>query len=355
MKKRSICLVAGGTAGHINSAIAMGDYYQERGYAPFYISGDRHLDFKLLEGKEGVHFKGRPLSGKGIKGKISSLFFNFLVLFQSLIYLAKRRPDIVLGAGGYICGPVMVAAYILRIPRFIIEQNGVLGLTNRLLVPIVNKVFLHFSTTLEKVTKSRSKYYVVGNPIRGMKNQGKSDLPQSSDVNIVIFGGSLGATSINQFALELLKENFNKSITIVHQVGNGNGFEAKVISDHVKYFQLDYLDDIYVYYEFADLIICRAGASTIAELRIFKKPVILIPYPHHADKQQFFNSRYLQAEADFKVSILDEFNNFHQEGLAIVHDMVDYLPSNKVNPDIGFETVEKTKESIFKEIENALH
>jgi UDP-N-acetylglucosamine--N-acetylmuramyl-(pentapeptide) pyrophosphoryl-undecaprenol N-acetylglucosamine transferase len=228
---------------------------------------------------------------------IKSILMNILVLISIMRKFQSRRPEFVIGAGGYVCGPTLLAAKLLGIPVFIIEQNAVLGLTNRLLSYVANLVFLHFQQTQGLSSVLQKKARVVGNPIRqSIKYCPPS--PISLPLKVLIFGGSLGATQINRMIDEWMKTA--KDVLVVHQTGSDEDNCSEF--PHKKY---KYLDNIQEYYNWCDVIVCRAGASTVAELRVVGKPAFLIPYPQATDNHQQWNAKNFQAEVSFDVDIVD--------------------------------------------------
>ena len=300
MKK--IIVVAGGTGGHINAALAIGEKFRSKDYDVHYISGTRPLDIKLYSGQSVTHLNATALVGKSPLFMLKSLFFNSLVFAKCFLKFLLSRPKFAIGAGGYICGPVLGAAWILRVPVYILEQNSVMGMTNKLLSRISKRIFLNFEKTINFERSSNS--VVVGNPIRSdivYREQVKGD-----SVNVLVFGGSLGADQINNALFELMKDYKGKKLNIRHQVGLGNLSHQSEVSDLINYEQREYLDDMASDYQWANIIICRAGASTVSELRIMKRPVIIIPYPGHSDRHQFHNAQNLKEEDAFFVSILDK-------------------------------------------------
>ena len=299
---RYAVLVAGGTGGHINAALAVGEALNSEGWEIMYLTGKRPLDYKLFQGQKVRHLDSKPLRTKNPLELVVNLIMNFISFFSILLEFSKKRPAIILGAGGYVCGPTLLAGYLLFIPVFIIEQNAVMGLTNRILGWISTRIFVHFNKTYGLSNILRRKVKVVGNPTR------KSIQPVSfksfdGELKVLVFGGSLGAAQINKVIWDILKSPTIEKLSIHHQLGSH--VTIPEISTKVSYHPIHYIDDIQWEYDWCDVIICRSGASTISELAIIKKPVLIFPYPAATDNHQFFNAEIFKSESDFTVEVLD--------------------------------------------------
>lgn len=295
-------LVAGGTGGHINAALAIGEALSIEGWEIQYLTGKRSLDYKLFKGQPVRHLDSKPLRTNNPFQLIGNIVINFVSFFSILMKFAKDRPKFIVGAGGYVCGPSLLAGHLLAIPVFIIEQNAVMGLTNRILGWISTLIFVHFTKT-RGLSKSLSrKVRVVGNPTR------KSIQPPSAKVfdgelRVLVFGGSLGASQINKVIFDILKNPAVDKLNIHHQLGGD--IKAPEIKSTAHYVPMNYIDAIQKEYEWCDVIISRSGASTISELTIIKKPVLIFPYPAATDNHQVYNAQIFAEEADYTVEILD--------------------------------------------------
>jgi UDP-N-acetylglucosamine--N-acetylmuramyl-(pentapeptide) pyrophosphoryl-undecaprenol N-acetylglucosamine transferase len=176
-------------------------------------------------------------------------------------------------------------------------------MTNRLLSIIAKKIFCHFDETRGLKDKYNSKKIVSGNPIRQSIQYRKPVI--SDEVHVLVFGGSLGATQINDMISTLVEDGFkDRELHILHQVGKGNKFEIGPLGPNIKsYKQHEYIDDMQKAYEWSNVIISRAGASTVSELSIVKKPCILVPYPAATHNHQEINAEIFKKEADFFVGV----------------------------------------------------
>lgn len=295
-------LVAGGTGGHINAALAVGEALREEGVEISYLTGKRPLDYKLFQGQRVRHLDSKPLRTKNPLELAKNLAMNassFLSIFFSFL---KKRPKFIVGAGGYVCGPTLLAGYLQGIPVFIIEQNAVMGLTNRILGWISSRIFVHFSETQGLSESLRKKVRVVGNPTRKSIRPVPVKRP-GERINVLVFGGSLGASQINDVIFDLIKSPPFPELSIHHQIGFSS--LPSGIESSVDYVPMSYIDDMQKEYEWCDVIISRSGASTVSELAIIKKPVLIIPFPQATDNHQWYNAEIFRKEADFSVEVLE--------------------------------------------------
>ncbi len=309
MANRRAYFVAGGTGGHILPAISLGHFFKKKyGFKVSYISGKRHLDYKLYENENCLHLDTYALVGKSLDAILKSLIFNTLSFFQVLALFIKDRPVFVFGAGGYVCGPTLLAAKCLGVRVYILEQNSVVGLTNKILARISNIIFLNFKKTKGLPGGHHNKIKVFGNPVRQEFLEDMSKSEQNSRFKILITGGSLGAKRINDLIISFL-ENYNGSVEleVFHQVGR-NKAEVKKINQLITYKQAEYISDMPREFRKADFIICRGGATTVTELRYAKTPCLIIPTPIsiHRDRHQVYNGESLKSESSFPVFIHNE-------------------------------------------------
>lgn len=295
-------LVAGGTGGHINAALAVGESLKDEGFEIRYLTGKRPLDFKLFQGQAVQHLNSKPLRTNNpvqLAKNLAANVISFIAIFLSFL---SKRPKFVVGAGGYVCGPTLLAAYLQFIPVYIIEQNAVMGLTNKILGWISARIFVHFSETKGLSPNLQKKVRVVGNPTR------KAIQPvlakrREGNLKVLVFGGSLGAAQINNVIFDLLKNPPFADLSIHHQVGGDQ--KVPDIKTSVDYHPMNYIDHIQKEYEWCDVIIARSGASTVSELAIIRKPVLIFPFPQATDNHQYFNAHIFKKEADFSVEVLE--------------------------------------------------
>ncbi len=298
-----VVIVAGGTGGHINAALALGERLAARGHAIAYLSGQRPLDLKLFQGQPVTHLGSWPLRTKNPLKLLMSSLRNFVVFVGILIRFTRQRPRFIVGCGGYVCGPTLLAGKLLLVPIFIFEQNAVLGLTNKILARLSDLIFTHFRLTRGLPEGLRPKVRVVGNPTRQAI---VAPAPRISDgtLRVLVFGGSLGAQQINELVRAWASRDQGFPVSIIHQTGPGDQPVVSV-GRNVEYRALPYLDRIQDQYAWCDVIVSRAGASTISELRIVRRPAFLIPFPKATDNHQWWNALELQGEEVCPVEVLD--------------------------------------------------
>ncbi len=346
---RRVYIVAGGTGGHINAALSMGEELNEY-YEITYLTGQRYLDYQLFKNKNAIHLDSRSLRSKSFILKLKSLFLNLLVLLKLLSLYLFKRPAFVLGAGGYVCGPALLSAKMLGIKVFIIEQNAVVGLTNKILAKFSDRIFTNFEQTkgLERVSLEKIK--AVGNPIR--KSIEYYPNIKNDEKNILIFGGSLGATQINQAVQILLDQKKISHVNILHQTGRGNVLEYDELISSFTYEQREFIEDMNEAYRWSNLIIARAGASTVSELRIIRKPSILIPFPGATDNHQYHNAKNLEAENVFPCQVID--HKLQGEDLAIqIQHAIEAIDMSS-SSEFSIQDEESASSKIRKEIQICL-
>lgn len=314
-------IVAGGTGGHINAALAVGEALKEQGFDILYLTGKRHLDYKLFKGQEVRHLNSRPLRTNNPVTLVKNVLMNLISFFSIFFLYLVKRPKFIVGAGGYVCGPTLLAGFLQSVPVFIIEQNAVMGLTNRILGWISTRIFVHFTKTKGLSQRLNSKVTVVGNPTRKAI---QPVLAKAFDgqLKVLVFGGSLGATQINKVIFDILKNPSVFNMEIHHQLGSDQAIpEFPALPAAVKYRPMAYIDHIQKEYEWCDVIIARSGASTVSELAIIKKPVLIFPYPQATDNHQFYNAQIFKEEADFTVEVLDP-KMAHDESVKRTQDFL---------------------------------
>jgi UDP-N-acetylglucosamine--N-acetylmuramyl-(pentapeptide) pyrophosphoryl-undecaprenol N-acetylglucosamine transferase len=216
-----------------------------------------------------------------------------LSFFAALRILLRAKPDVVVGVGGYSSGPVVLTAWMLGVPTAVQEQNALPGFTNKVLGRFVNAVFLAFEGASQFFPAR--KVHVIGNPIRRklMENFLRSHAAHEK-FTVLVFGGSLGARGINSRMLEALDSlgDLKDALHFLHQTGKNDlqhvkqGYERQGFSADV----VEFIDDMSAAYLGCELVICRAGATTLAELTVCKKASILIPFPFATDDHQTINA-----------------------------------------------------------------
>ena len=295
-----VVIAAGGTGGHMYPAIAYAKAFQQHdpeGHILFIGTG-KTVERNILS-QEGFEFESIRVEGfvgrSGLK-MLQALWLLPQSIWRATQILRSPKADLVIGTGGYFSPPVVFAAWLLRIPRVILEPNAMPGLANRLLGPIANKIFLAFESA--RAFFSASKVEVIGTPIRqDFVLEHPPALPQGVK-HLLIFGGSQGAQAINSAILEAIEgsQKIRESVTLTHQTGADDcervrqRYEQLGVQADVQPFLFDMPQELAK----ADLVICRAGASTLAELAAYGKVGILIPFPHATHNHQELNAKAME-------------------------------------------------------------
>ena len=312
MQKR-VVIAGGGTGGHLYPGIALAKALKKH---------DKEMDITFVGTKQGIEFKVLPKEGFPLKtiysgGLLGKKGLNLLLscamipigILQSLAWLMRKKPGLVVGVGGYVSGPLVLSAWVLRIPILIHEQNSIPGATNKWLGKIADKIAVSFKESLKYFPANKA--IETGNLIRDelcVSKKETSPLP-SDKFNVLVLGGSQGAHSINAGMVDAMDELPQKKdqLHIIHQTGERdcewvkNQYTQKGISADVRPF----IHDMAEQYKKASLIICRAGATTLAEITACGKMAVLIPYPHATHNHQEHNARILESAQAAEI-ILDK-------------------------------------------------
>ncbi|MCS7215913.1 MAG: undecaprenyldiphospho-muramoylpentapeptide beta-N-acetylglucosaminyltransferase [Thermodesulfovibrio sp.] len=315
-----VIIAGGGTGGHIFPGIALAESIMEKYKEAkvIFVGTQRGLEAKVIP-KTGFELRFISIQGfvgKSFREKVESIKSLFKSIFESKNIIHSFSPDIVFGVGGYASFPVVFTAYLKKIPTIILEQNSVPGLANRLLGKIASAIAITYPETIEYF--QREKTYLTGTPIRrkileGNREKAKKLFNMDEEkITLLVLGGSLGARKINKAMTEGLSYliPLKNKIQIIHQTGefdyswvlkeyNNLSFKAKV---------LPFIYDMVEAYSVADLVISRAGASTVAELTALGKASILIPYPYAAYNHQEMNARRLLSRGACELILDRELN-----------------------------------------------
>lgn len=298
MRARKVIISGGGTGGHLYPALAIGQKLREKapGLKLTFVGSRRNLEKELME-RHGAHFVALRI--EGIKGRgwksLRAVVLLPLAFFKSLALLLRLRPDLVVGVGGYSSGPIVLLASLLRIPTLILEQNVTPGFTNRTLARWVKRAVVAFESS---VAHFKGKGVFLGNPVREefLTLRPKTRTPE---LTVLVFGGSQGSRFLNQMitgALPHLAPR-RESLKIFHQTGPADfewvteryvqsGFTDAVISP--------FFFDMAGYFEKTDLVVCRAGATSIAELIAAQKAALLVPFARASEDHQTKNAQELE-------------------------------------------------------------
>ncbi|MDG2045976.1 MAG: undecaprenyldiphospho-muramoylpentapeptide beta-N-acetylglucosaminyltransferase [Halioglobus sp.] len=326
-EKPLIMMMAGGTGGHVYPALAVALELLSRGYRVEWIGTARGLEHRVVPAAGiTLHCLSiRGVRGKSVFDKLLAVLFLVIAVLEALCLLLRRGPRCVVGMGGYVSGPAGVAAWVLRKPLVIHEQNAVAGTTNRLLAPLATRILAGFPGAFD----NKRNHTVVGNPVRRELLQARVeqtyDYVGQRPLRLLVVGGSLGARPINDVipgAVERLLKGENIAIEVWHQTGEGHDDVVRRAYGTL----LDrgicvapFIENMAEAYSWADLVLCRCGALTITELCVVGRPAILVPLPHAIDDHQTANARVLtdcggavllcqhELNEDAVVSLLQEF------------------------------------------------
>ena len=313
-----VLIMAGGTGGHVFPALAVADELRARGVQVSWLGTQRGLEAQVVPAAgyplETVRVTG--LRGKGVLRLLTAPFMLARALWQAARIEWRLRPRAVLGMGGFASGPGGVIAWLLRRPLLIHEQNSVAGTTNRLLAPLARTVMVAFPGSLPAARKPIH----TGNPVRGRITALPAPTTRLADhsgpLRLLVVGGSLGARALNDTVpAALTRLSANSNLQVYHQTGR-NDLEQVVTAykdAHVEARVEPFIDDMAEAYAWADLVICRAGALTVAELAVVGVAAILVPFPHATDDHQTGNARFL---ADAGAAILLPQAELEPAGLA---------------------------------------
>lgn len=295
MSARTLMVMAGGTGGHIYPGIAVAEELRARGWRVVWLGNPDGMEARIVppRGYDMEWLRFGALRGKGIVRKLM-LPVNLLSGFwQALRVMRRVRPDVVLGMGGYISFPGGMMAALIGRPLVLHEQNSVAGLANKVLAGVADRVLTGFPDALRKAEW-------VGNPVRreiaAVEPPTQRFAAREGAMRVLVVGGSLGATALNNIvpqALARLRKEDRPVVT--HQAGRTqiDALRAAYASAGVDGELLDFIEDMDARYAAADLVICRSGAITVAELAAVGAASLLVPFPSAVDDHQTHNAGFL--------------------------------------------------------------
>ena len=309
-----IIIAGGGTGGHLFPGIAIADALatRDKKNRVLFVGTGKPFEISVLSK---TAFKYKSITAEGIKGRglwrqIVSVLKIPKGIFESIMILKDFRPNLVIGVGGYSAGPVVIAAWLMGIKIVLHEQNILPGITNRILSGFADRIYVSFKDTrLERfrwlAPVEPKKLLVSGNPVRkeilqseiNQQDVSLADTGQKKPFTVLILGGSQGAHSINMAVLEALEYLDEKDkYFFAHQTGSADEQDVKkaYMKNGISCMVKSFFDDMAQQYHNADLVVCRAGATTVAEIAVMGKGVIFIPYPFAADNHQVFNAGSLE-------------------------------------------------------------
>jgi len=295
---KHVLIAAGGTGGHVYPALAVADYLRDQNVKVTWVGTEKGLEYRVVPA---ANIPLEIISISGLRGKgLLNLFFVPLKLIVAIVQAVKIfvriKPDVVLGMGGFVSGPCGLAAFILRKPLYLHEQNAIPGLTNKVLSYIATTVMQAFPNSF----KGNKNIITLGNPIRKdisiITNPEERMAERKDKIHVLIIGGSLGAQALNENVPQALSE-VTKELQpdVWHQTGK-NKLQSTIENYkklNVEARVTEFIENMAEAYAWADLVICRAGALTISELANAGVGAILVPYPYAVDDHQTANAAYL--------------------------------------------------------------
>jgi len=291
-----VTIMAGGTGGHVFPALAVARELRDRGWQVSWLGTPDSFESRVVptQGFELDTIAAFRLRGQGLGSVLLAPFRLLRAMGQARTVLRRRRPQVVLGMGGFVTGPGGLVSRLMRLPLVIHEQNAVPGLTNRWLARIASRVLEAFPGSFPPGVHAEA----TGNPVRKeiLALEAPCEIESGRRLRLLIVGGSLGALALNErvpVALGLLPSDERPLVR--HQAGRGKVAvaEAAYADAGVEAQVSEFLDEMADAYRWADLVICRAGALTVSELMAAGMPAILVPYPYAVDDHQTVNGRYL--------------------------------------------------------------
>jgi UDP-N-acetylglucosamine--N-acetylmuramyl-(pentapeptide) pyrophosphoryl-undecaprenol N-acetylglucosamine transferase len=297
-----IVIAGGGTGGHLFPGIAIAEEIQARGntHRVVFVGTKKGIEHRILKqlGYDLQEINVEGVKGRGLKALIKVTYQIPHSMWQSRQILKRFCPDIVIGVGGYASGPAVITARIMGIPAAIAEQNAVPGMTNRILGKFANLVFVTYAQTKEWFPQS--KVIVSGNPVRKVFAARRAQAQEEKQYRqLLVFGGSQGAAAINRNVIAMMPQlqKMKDKLRVLHQTGDR---EVEMVRQAYAQHGLDaevtpFIVNMADAYAAADLIICRAGATSLAEITAAGKAAILIPYPWAANDHQTKNAQVLDS------------------------------------------------------------
>ncbi|MEZ4380658.1 MAG: undecaprenyldiphospho-muramoylpentapeptide beta-N-acetylglucosaminyltransferase [Nannocystaceae bacterium] len=298
-----VVIAGGGTGGHLFPGIALAEEIQREGGEVLFVGTDRGIEARVVpeQGYALAKIDAIGIKGRGVFGLVRGLARLPGAWWQSRAILKKFRPDVVVGVGGYASGPLIATAAMMGIPGGIMEQNSVPGITNRILARVVKRIFCTFEDP--QGFFPAKKCVLTGNPIRRQllaSLQGDEDAAAATPPRLFVFGGSQGARAINRTFLAALPALLAAipELEIWHQTGKADFDEVTAgyaaLGLEAPKVRVDaFIKGMAEPYRWCDLVLCRAGATSLAELTAVGRPAVLVPFPHATDNHQEHNARSL--------------------------------------------------------------
>ena len=335
-EKKRILIAGGGTGGHVYPALATVEALAGQGEFDFlYVGGTDGIEARIVP-RYGLRMETLWISGFARSLSLKNLAFPFKLLsslLKSRRILKKFRPHVAVGTGGYVTGPILFMAAKMRIPVLIQEQDVHPGVTTRLLARYADRICLAFEGAKAHFQQFAKKLVVTGNPIReavarGDRRESLASLGLDDQrLTLFVFGGSQGSRAINLALAAVLGDLLDRyPLQVLWQTGASQYKEmlTTALFDGKRVKLLPYIDEMAGAYAASDIILCRAGASSLAELALVARSVILVPYPHAAGNHQVHNSR-LMVDGGAALMV-EEGENWEQDLRAALERLIEDEP-----------------------------
>ena len=319
---KTIAILASGTGGHIYPALSVANEYISLGYKILWIGTPNGLEDKIINRTDIVIEKidSQGIRGKSAYKKCLSFLYIFKSVAQSLKILKKYNPSMVFGFGGYVSVSFSFTAYILSIPVILHEQNAVAGTANKINYFFAKRVYETFPLSFNK---NNRKILHTGNPVRAsFKMLTKPEdkyINNNSLINILVMGGSQGSMFLNKTMPFAFSHFHKRNVTIKHITGMK---DHQVVKDKYEEYKsnadvITYSNDIGSLYDWCDLVVCRAGSTSISEIATIGRASILVPFPYATDNHQFLNANYLAKNS--ASIVVNESDDFIENFVSIIN------------------------------------
>ena len=298
---RRVLIMAGGTGGHVIPALSLANALRQRGVAVEWLGSPRGIENQLVPAAGIVlhQLKISGLRGNGLVGWLKAPINVFRAVGEAWRIICHFKPNVVVGLGGFASGPGGIAAWLTRTPLVIHEQNAVAGLTNRVLSYLAKQTYAAFPQAFG------ARAEVIGNPVRDDiaalgEHPRQAEEMRDRKLRLLVVGGSLGAVALNEcLAPALARLDADIRPEVWHQAGKNREETARArYAEYAVDAQVSaFIDDMAAAYQWADLVVCRSGALTVAELAAAAKPALFVPFPHAVDDHQAVNAQALVRES----------------------------------------------------------
>ena len=364
-----VVIAAAGTAGHINPALSIANKIkkEEPNSEIIFIGTDRGLENNLVP-KSG--YKLERIQAYGLGKNIIKDFKTFTGIFQAKKILKDFKPDLVIGAGGYICGPVILSAHMLKIPTMLHESNAFPGKATNMLSEITDTILIGFEEARNRIPKAKN-IVLTGTPIqidnKELDNHRKQEIIKELKLEddkpiVLIFGGSQGAKKINDTVIELLAQNKKLNYQIILSAGQKQ-YDYVITQLKEKNIDIATSKNIKIYpyiynlgeiEKVSDILVCRSGAMTITEISLLGKPAIFIPLPNVSNDHQTYNAKTLENIDAAKIIKNDELTGEKLD--SIINSMIsDKEKLKKMGKNATKIALADAEDRIYKEITKLLN